>query len=404
MVQIHARRRITTLRLERWKLASIAVIIGVLHTVLIRAVRDDDSSGGGDLSTLRPIPAPEKKPLFVLHVGPPKTGTTSLQHMIESYESQLFEDNYFSTGNASFIDSFNVCTRRVRKAGRNTECWSKLNRTLEAHRSLGHNVILSNEMISVQAQAVDYWELIVSLLDPWMPNVLVVVGYRHLHNFLPSTHYELQKNQRWPSSIERGKSVTPFVKFWNQNHGRDLLGPIPTPATVIKQFRAAQYNVSVLDIETKEQIREFFCRILPDAARTCQHHQSQPPVLHLLNTNDKGQVNYDSLAIIAFTRHYLKKDQTRKYVRSRVKEFNEKGLKRGPNDFPLTCLTLDQQIQFLEESITHARSAGFSNMENDVRVDFAKTKDKRKFCSINATVAFEDPIWTDFFMKAKTEW
>ena len=404
MVQIQTRRRISTLRLKRWKLVLIVVFIALLHTILIRAVRDDDSSRGGDLLAFKPMASAEKKPLFVLHVGPPKTGTTSLQYMIESYESLLFEDNYFSTGNASFIDSFNVCTRRVRKAGRVIECWSKLNGTLETHRSLGHNVILSNEMISVQTQAVDYWDLIVSLLEPWMPNVLVVVGYRHLHNFLPSTHYELQKNQRWPSSLERGKSVTPFVKFWNQNHGQDLLGPIPTPTTVIKQFRAAQYNVSVLDIETKEQIGEFFCGILPDAARTCQHHLSQPPARHVLNTNDKGQVNYDSLAIIAFTRHYLKKDQTRKYVRNQVKEFNEKGLKRGPNDFPLSCLNEDQQVQFLEESITHARSAGFSNMDDNIRVDFAKARDKKKFCSINATVAFEDPVWKDFFMKAKTDW
>ena len=43
-------------------------------------------------------------------------------------------------------------------------------------------------------------------------------------------------------------------------------------------------------------------------------------------------------------------------------------------------------------------------MGDDIRVNFAKARDKKKFCSINATAAFEDPIWTDFFMKAKTEW
>jgi hypothetical protein len=345
-------------------------------------------------------------PLFVMHVGPPKTGTTSLQHAIEQYNSMLIEDNYYFTGNSSFADHFNICVKRVRKANLDftIECWKRILDTMESHRALGHNVILSNEVISVQAQFSDFRQVIENLLSNWKPNVLIVVGYRHLHNFFPSTHYELQKNQRWPSVEEKGKYVTPFVKFWRYNHGKYALGPIPTPSLVISQFRSFNYSVSVLDIETKEQITEFFCNILPQASQTCNYITRVPPQIPKLNENNKGLVNYDSLAILAFTRRYLKKEQTRKYLRYKIQAFNEKTLNRGPNDFVLSCLDHHEEKIFLEESKEHARLAGFSHLENKIEIDFMKSRAKKKFCSINATVVFYQEEWQNFFRKAKTEW
>ena len=404
MVQIQSRRRRPTLRIGRWHIASLLAFLGLLHYLVISSAGNESLPLLVSPQSSTALPSSGKKnPLLVLHVGPPKTGTTSLQHMLHQYEPQLLEDNYFYAGNSSVIDNFKNCIRRVQKAGKDTECWSDFVKTLEVHRKQGHNIILSNEVISVHAQDGNF-DLIRSFMEPWMPNVLVVVGYRHLHNFMPSTHFELQKNQRWPSIMERGKLVTPFTTFWMENHKLDKLGPIPMPATAIAQFRAAYYNVSVLDIEMKEQITEFFCGILPDATHTCRYHQGRPPLVHALNTNDQGQVNYDALAILAFQRDYLKKDQTRPYLRARIKTFNEKTLHSGPNDFVLDCLTPDQEEEFLQESLQHARAAGFSSRDDAIRADFAKAKAKKKYCTINATAVFEQQTWLDFFSRAKTKW
>jgi hypothetical protein len=407
MIQLltHAtKQKFPVLRLVR--LAIFVLVIGVclLQGTLIA---NEDALPPAELPLLNLLPpattvTAQKAPLLLVHVGPPKTGTTSLQHAISMYEPHLLEDNYYYTGNSAFIDSFNVCTRRmVSNPNATHECWTNIFNTTEGHRNAGHNLILSNEVIALRAKDKVHFDLFRGLVDPWMPNVLVVVGYRHLHNFLHSTHYELQKNQRWPSNRERGKYVQSFVNFWQENHGRDLVGPMPTPATAIALFRAAQYNVSVLDIETKEQITEFFCDLLPHANHTCHHHQSLPLSVPTLNAKDSGRVNYDSLAILAFQRNMLKKSQTRSYLRARIKKFNEDVLHHGPDDFVLDCLDSGQEELFLQESISHARAAGFMNMDDAVRSDFAKAKETKKFCSINAWIVFHQKVWQDFFRGAR---
>lgn len=406
---IQLRTHTTKLKFSVLRLARLAIVVLVIGVCLLQGtlITHEGAIPPAEhpLVDLLIPDAPvtvQKPPLLVVHVGPPKTGTTSLQHMISMYEPHLLEDNYFYSGNSSFIDSFNICTRRIVSNPNAThECWTNIFNVTEGHRNAGHNLILSNEVIAQRAKDKDHFDLVRSLIDPWMPNVLVVVGYRHLHNFLHSTHYELQKNQRWPSARERGKYVQPFVKFWQENHGRDLVGPMPTPATAIALFRAAQYNVSVLDIETKEQITEFFCHVLPNANDTCHHHQSLPPTAPTLNTKDTGRLNYDSLAILAFERRMLKKSQTRAYLRARVKKFNEEILHHGPDDFELDCLDSGQEELFLQESISHSRAAGFLNLEDAIRSDFAKAKEGKKFCSINATIVFHKQIWQDFFRGAR---
>ena len=412
MIQLHAtrftKRKLSIPRLVRLTIFVLSICFVFLQWRLIlhagKELPHPTETQRPHVGFLTPVPKVNVKnhPLLVVHVGPPKTGTTSLQYMLGAYEPQLMEDNYFFSGNASFVDSFNTCTRRMVSSPNAThDCWIRILNATELHRKAGHNLILSNEVLAYRASNKDFFDIFQRLIDPWMPNVLVVVGYRHLHNFVHSAHYELQKNQRWPSTRERGKFVEPFVKFWQENHGLDLIGPMPTPAMTLALFRNAHYNVSVLDIETKEQITEFFCRLLPNAIHTCHFHEANPPSIPTLNTKDKGRVNYDSLAILAFFRRLLKKSQTRMYLRARIKKFNEQVLMHGPDDFVLSCLNASQEEVFLQESIAHARAVGFFNLDDAIRSDFAKAKEAKKLCSINATVVFNQQVWQDFFRGAQ---
>jgi hypothetical protein len=361
-------------------------------------------------ATKSATPLTHTRPLLILHVGPPKTGTTSLQHSLNLFQSELLQDGYYYMGNSSTVQDFSRCMNRLKNPkSKGTECWYDFAGTLERHRRLGHNVIASNEVISLHAQLNElFWKLLQDALRAWLPHVLVVVSYRHLHNFLPSTHFELQKNQRWPSAREKGKFVTPFVKFWKTKYNRDLQmsGPIPTPAAVLSRFRNSSYDVSILDIENKEQISEFFCAILTNAPTACRALRNQTSAPQL-NRNDGGQVNYDALALLAWQREFLKRDQTRRYLRNKIKDFNEKTMKRTPTHFPLECMTDLQEAMLWNESVVHAQQVGLpldANMLKAMRQDFDRTKSKKKLCTINATAALEMPEWLDFFSKAKTKW
>ena len=97
----------------------------------------------------------------------------------------------------------------------------------------------------------------------------------------------------------------------------------------------------------------------------------------------------------------FKKTQTRGYVRAKIKRFNERVLKHGPDDFVLKCLDSNQEEDFLQESMDHARAAGFYDLDDAIRSDFAKAKEKKKLCSIDAPVVFWQEAWQAFCRGAK---
>ena len=348
-------------------------------------------------------------PMFVLHVGPPKTGTTSLQHALSAYQQILLQDSYHYLGDAKLLGGdFTRCLNKLEKNHKKGDrlCWENFIGILEYHRKLGNNIILSNEVFGLHTRRPFAWNLLHDYLGHW-PHVEIVVSYRHLHNFMPSAHFELQKNLRWPGPPEHGKFVTPITKFWNRDCSRSNIGIVPTPGAVLARF-GAHYKVKVLNIESNDQILYFLCSILEGANRTCAYHSTNsslvPPAL---NQRSDGQLNYDALALMAWQNNLLKNEQTRRYLRNKIKNHQEVTLQKEPNDFPLDCLNLIQEQRLLEESLQHARECGLDTDGEDgtnLRLDFANAKAAHKFCSINATLAFADKNWQEFFAKAKTVW
>ena len=351
-------------------------------------------------------------PILILHIGPPKTGTTSLQYMLNEYRSHLLKDSYHLIGNSTaFNNRFTRCLTKIERAkGQDVECWTSLTDTLEAHRLSNENVILSNEVISFHGRREFPWKVMNEAFLKWS-NVKVVVSYRHLHNYIPSSHFEVMKNQRWPSEIEHGKYVMPFTKFWRESYNRTtgLVGPMPTPASTVKLW-STLYNITVLDIENTEQISEFVCRILPNAVNTCQFHRKNKNfTIPELNKKDDGQLNYDSLTLVAWQRDMLKKDQTRKYLRVMVKKFQEESLNLKPNEFEFQdCLTKDEEEDLFSESVRHMIETGLrvdEEMRIRVRANFERAKAKKKFCTINATEVMDNgQHWKSYFQGAKTFW
>lgn len=350
------------------------------------------------------------EPVFVLHVGPPKTGTTSLQYMLKAYEQILIEDSYHYLGNAKAMGGdFTRCMNKMEKNSKKEDrkCWETFIGLLEHHRNLGHNIIVSNEVIGFHTGRPFPWRLIHGYLGNWS-RVEIVVSYRHLHNFVPSAHFELQKNQRWPGPPEFGKFVTTFSHFWKFECNRTAVGSVATPGAVKARFSAANYTVKMLDVESQDQISHFLCSILEGANRTCSLHSTnsslQPPEL---NQRNDGQLNYDSLALLAWQNHLLKNEQTRRYLRGKIKFHQEVTLGLSANDFPLDCLDSEQETRLLMESLQHARDCGLdANGEAGVilQSNFIHAKEKKKFCSINATLAFAEEKWQQFFAGAKTVW
>ena len=350
------------------------------------------------------------EPLFVLHVGPPKTGTTSLQYILKAYQQILVEDSYHYLGNAKAMGGdFTRCMNKMEKNRKEEDrkCWETFIGLLEYHRHLGHNIIVSNEVIGFHTGRNFPWSLIHGYLGKWS-RVEIVVSYRHLHNFVPSAHFELQKNLRWPGPPEFGKFVTPFPYFWKFECNRTAVGSIPTPGAVKARFEAANYTVKMLDVESQDQISHFFCTILERANRTCSLHLTNSSLqLPELNQRNDGHLNYDSLALLAWQNKLLKNEQTRRYLRAKIKFHQEVTLGLSANDFPLDCLDSVQETRLLTESLQHARDCGLDTNGEAGQIfqsNFIHAKETKKFCTVNATLAFAEEKWQHFFAGAKTVW
>ena len=204
------------------------------------------------------------------------------------------------------------------------------------------------------------------------------------------------------------KFVTPFTMFWNNSCNHSFVGPVPTPRAVMARF-SAHYKVKILNVESHDQVSDFLCKILDRAYDTCAYHRTNSSIVKPpdLNQRDDGQLNYDSLALEAWRNNLLKNEQTRSYLRTKIKNFQEIQLGLTPSDFPLDCLDQHEEARLLEESLQHARDCGLDldiETGKSIQSSFVKAKGTNKFCTINATLAFANETWQKFFADAKTVW
>jgi len=184
-----------------------------------------------------------RRPRFVLHVGPLKTGSTSLQCAFSTLRTELGADGYVFMGTTHDLDKCppqddddedddNDDTRQSSSRGDSAvhertfygalslaakgchgqlkemeigtkqhrrqqpdvypPCWSKFLTLLDAYRRNGTSIIYSEENISTMAvgSGFPYRHLLIALQD-W--DVHVVVVHRHLFDWLPSAHNEEYK-------------------------------------------------------------------------------------------------------------------------------------------------------------------------------------------------------------------
>ena len=122
-----------------------------------------------------------QKPRFVWHVGPMKTGTTSIQGELEALRNILLEQDgwYFACQNGLF--------QGVKKP----DFVHRFTTEMKRLRQQGLNVILSNENYSVLYREADYAQIAQALGDEW--DVTIVIGYRPYYEWVPSMWSQTHK-------------------------------------------------------------------------------------------------------------------------------------------------------------------------------------------------------------------
>lgn len=249
------------------------------------------------------------KPVLILHVGPPKTGSTSLQCMLESLRSELEKDGIAYIGrpecrgmnihyrhkklfrlfSAALVTGYD-CHRQLNGLeGNHTDgvqvlpsCWDDFTDQLESYRQAGTNVIFSDEAMSnrvVRSQgyrpSVPYpWTALKSTLEGMGWDVRVLIVHRPLYDYLPSVYIEQYKegpakrklnqwfgggdghgNDREICPSQGGRAVPrPFDTDTHEITIARLLNkqqewPLyPTPAQVYELFRDHGFTIILVDM------------------------------------------------------------------------------------------------------------------------------------------------------------
>jgi hypothetical protein len=379
-----------------------------------------------------------KKPLFVLHIGPPKTGTTTLQCELGLKYPNLKQENFYYLGTYYAplcglpidhrIEGFSTATRPVLlhcyAPHANKGCdldkqWLEFASILESHKD--HNVIMSDEMFQHLFEQDDVQRFAKLLQPHW--DVRIVYAYRHFYSTLPSLHHQLND----PYATTPGMPYAVEKTMWPKDGGYKIMPFRSSNYFYISQeiehffhWVIAFGNVNVFDMQNTngvDYLPAFLCTMIPEAKSLCQQ-QSQTEVSlssdsssHNDNNSASKYLHYDMLAVAAHEQGLLDhtNNMTREMVRDAVQVYCEAKKWTSIDHFPLDCLSDLEMESFLDESLRLASmlqpyfanpreiSSSVVSLEDEIRTGFQSFREKKKFCSINAERALEEEHWRQFF-------
>ncbi|VEU40625.1 unnamed protein product [Pseudo-nitzschia multistriata] len=228
-----------------------------------------------------------QKPKAIVHVGPHKTGSTTLQtnaRFLQPMDHYLVPElpvfyNKHSVGEAKNTAHLASCMNPNRRSESHLLCTPDIENSVlaafeiflhEAHCQSKNILLLSEEF---DRQKTDIARL-KSLLEPRF-DVEIVVNYRPYHTWIASLHNELFKTaakqgikdgitEPYPTIVEWVK-FSETMSYWEKHH----------TASVYKRFKEHFSTVKVIDMNhlktTGVSLEEaFYCNEIPNAPITCE--------------------------------------------------------------------------------------------------------------------------------------
>lgn len=378
----------------------------------------------------------KSKPYFVVHVGPPKSATTTLQRELSTWQKVLRIDGYSYAGlftglpiesrgapiwhilrNSSCQSSL-YQARIQNKTASSVPCWETFLQELDKYE--GQSIVVSNEIFSFNFHAFkdigwaafDWTSLERALQDRW--HLVVVVGYRRLTEWIPSAKHE---RDRWHASRSNvnlwpgqgGKVIQPLFPYVLQQLPflcRDPAANEPPSWYTRHQLYNLRPHamVRIMNMHAKESIRStFFCRVLPNAPISCNASRAADLEETEKRLNPSYSLFYDMLVTAAAENGLVNREIWRRHdLVVQAQQYQEKVLNLTAMDFALTCPSIGELETLLNASLQteevilpdfHRSEWG----EKRHRRDFWKAVEQKRYCSIDTTAVLQTETWQNFF-------
>lgn len=303
-----------------------------------------------------------RMPRLIFHIGPQKTGTSTIQCELYRIEKQLNKDNVYYIG--SFIPhmgcggrpshlktqgivSFNyhdffACLNAGKtscKKQQNGQRFQSFVDVLEYHRAKGHDVVYSSEHLAnfADVDGEDLWELLDELFRGF--DVTVVFTYRHYFSWILSVFNEVYKQayigpsniftgDKWPGGkTSRGISgnVVGSIPSLSgtidtiMGGGSDLLDKHARVYHALEKYQEhmrVEYFMMerpTLDRNASQtsldgMVANFVCQIILDAENACSYLKSAAKEKGDTIQNNSVELEVDRLVTAVYEKGWFKND------------------------------------------------------------------------------------------------
>lgn len=379
------------------------------------------------------------KPLLILHVGPPKTSSTTLQSMLTRYRETLKLDNYLYVGRiydeegnyegfeeGPFLDLSNAkCHVELEDIYEDNEddksvdwthhedapqCWKNFLVELARVRRSNMNLIISDEKLCLRGHNSGkfHYELLKETLRDW--DVRVLTTYRRYFAWLPShkNHHDSHKLTESDYQTWDGEELTPIFPRL-QECMQDLSKlRYPYIDAVVGNY-SKYFPVEVMNMHDTTEYptlaSQFVCKYVPNAEETCELSLREGDIASNVELNKAKSIFYDMLAMAAYKQGIIRSSVgSRVSVRDAIQHEHEVIHGKTPSELPLDCPDTKSVERVLEKSLGY-EMAFFPEFhhgglgENVHRSDFWTMVDKKRFCSVDIAKTLRQKEWIEFFDK-----
>ena len=378
-------------------------------------------------------------PKAYIHIGAPKTGTTSIQNTMMRDKDILKQDKYFLVlhGQPVLNEGKYIVDNIFLGSDRLAACiWSDeqrnqiiavsgnpvagscpdfllptFNEFLARAITAQSDVVISNEWLSNPSSETG----LLNILDGWDPTI--VIYYRRFFDWMVSAHYQWHLDIGI-NVIESMQGKVRLLDFFRRICGRlferkpsnisdslvDLIDIGEYSYHMWKRYNVVYTkNIKIVNFHDHHIVQSFYCDVL-DASNACEMEKVRLASSETTKSNTKSSTEYLDLAIGLQWKLIGQKEQNNSDT---MKSFNEigdrfnklmssKGLTE--NDLPQECLSEREKSLLLAVSLEYERillpDSYVSGGKHATSQHFAEMLSTDSFCSVDIDAVLTNVNWT----------
>jgi len=374
---------------------------------------------------------------FVIHTGPLKTATTTIQCGLQSHDVLPPDSRYSYVGKTAVICGTETPIFREKRElkhykigmwedfanGITKASFVRFKNRLRSLRDDGQNIVMSSEEFCLLTDInEDRWDLLTQTFHGLLPDYeqRIIVTYRRYYEWVVSEYYWYygQKDYLNPSygmlypnksnnciASRKEKCIPTIYEYMNMHYDC-------TPYNMYQLVKKHFANVQVFDMHggknEDDLLTRFICE-LPDADKECENamdrlNNNTNTVLKANNspTLNHAMIHSDRIIVGAYRAGIIKRRHLKRYNGrlSVIKWMKQKNLSFA--SLPKICMNDEQANDLLSKSIQYEKEMlGDRHDEALLRKEFVKYRQKKKLCSVDVDKILQMDEWKQFLGSAR---